>query len=293
MLQQIVDKLESSYDLCYTDYNDHFEQSPDEIQKCIENKSPDHLDENNDWRYDNQHEWANQVIEDLELNEAEQEWIDDPDNRSEVMDAIHDRDSSSPIQDMLDRTDLPARLMLFSNYDVMNSNYYITQSWWYEYDDIFKQIVDALNLNPFKLLQHIWEYILDWSEWPNIPDRDGNEYVSYEDFVSELNESIGTCNNLTFLWMLNAWDISYKDEWEYYTVTIPKWNSCGLFDHCTGSWSMLDCTLLRDFTVTLDKWLESEYDFYKLIVDDSDVGYGINQTYGLTREAWWYNLKIS
>ena len=54
--KSIISKLDESYDLCYTDYKDHFNESPDTIQKVLDSKSLDSLfDEDNDWRFDEQH----------------------------------------------------------------------------------------------------------------------------------------------------------------------------------------------------------------------------------------------
>lgn len=297
--QSIVSKLEPTYDLVYVGPEDFF--LPEQIQEFIEDQS---FDSFHTGSWINEQEWESAsdiLLELLEkdncLTREEVYWMEDSDNEYYIREAIYDRNISTPLEDTLRNTNVNVRVTLFSDYDTFPWQYEMNRDG-YKYEDMFAQIVDTLNLNPMKL--H-FEMHMDWMNvwgpqwWPDISDRDWKEYVSYEDFISELKESIGNCNNLTFLAKLNGLELTafFKDG--PYTLTIPAWNKCGLFDHVNGSGSQLDCTLLRDFTVPLTTALDSEYDFYKIIVDDTSVdkGYSIDQTYWMVSSVFGKDIILT
>ena len=273
---QIIAKLDKDYNLTYVDYREDLSDRPNDLQKVFDDQSLESLQEKI-WN------WY-----------EEQEWIDDDRNYDIIRDTIYDRNDSDPTTDILKNTKVNVRIELCSNYDIMPSAHMYSQTG-YQYEDIFKQIVDALNLNPRKLQKLMQADWLDTGpklNWPIKKQRDWMEFVKYEDFISELNESVGTCNHLTFMATLDCVDLRELEHEEQIAITIPAGNTCGLFDDSTWSWSMMECTLLRDFSVILKQPLDSVHDYYELYIDHSDRWYGIDEVYWMTQEVWGNPIKL-
>jgi len=125
-MQSIIDKLEKNYTLLYADYRECLDEQPELIQRMLDAKSLDEL-------YDKYEEWdlyyaemksINYIIDNLDLTEEEEEWIEDFDNRNIIEEEIRNRDDSTYFEDVLKNTmPMPIRLSLHSNYDCMNSDY--------------------------------------------------------------------------------------------------------------------------------------------------------------------------
>lgn len=291
ILESIKSKLEKEYYLVNVNWED-YSDSLELIQHYIDTKSKDIFFDNMEFIDNHIFDSIDFIIWELPLTKEERLFIKHDENW-EIVSIISERDTSEPIQEMLSNTTINVRITLNSNYDCMNSNYFMNQCG-YQYDGIFKQIIDALNLNPATVHFHMTKAGFNiYGKFPDFEERNDQEYVSYEHFISELDNSIWSCNHLTFIWKLNAGHITEKDSEEFYEVTIPKGNVCGLFDSTTWSWSLIECVLLKDFTVTIAKELEGKYDFYSLEIDDLWVnGYWIHNTYWLTQSAWWKNISI-
>ncbi len=86
--------------------------------------------------------------------------------------------------------------------------------------------------------------------FPTIKSRIGKEYVSYSDFITEINNTTSSCNLLTFVGLVDVRDFLTHDK-KKTIITIPKGNSCGLFDSSRGGGSVIECELLRDFTIDI------------------------------------------
>ena len=288
--QSIINKLEPTYKLLYADYRDNLDERPELIQECLSAKCLDPIHEEiMEWNlFDAEMESIDYILRELPLTDEEREWLEEWDNRQLIEEEIQNRDNSTYIKDVIKNTDdMPVRLHLFSNYDCMNSDYSMTP---YQYDWYFKDMIDALNLNPRKVAERLWDKADDLSNYPDMPERDGNEYISYDDLAVELANSCGSCNLLTFVWLLDVSDI--KDG--ITTVTIPKWNCCGLFDKDTGSWSLIECKLLRDFTVKLSTPIEwkTQHDTYELYIDRGGIWYSIGEVYWPTRQFFWATVSL-
>ena len=62
-------------------------------------------------------------------------------------------------------------------------------------------------------------------------------------------------------------------------LMISKNTLCGIFDWTNGSGGTLDVELEKDLVVPAKK--------YELYLDE-EIGYGVDETYGLTGKAWTY-----
>ncbi len=130
--------------------------------------------------------------------------------------------------------------------------------------------------------------------FPTIKSRIGKEYVSYSDFIQELNNTTSSCNLLTFVGLADVRDFLTHDK-KKTIITIPKGNSCGLFDSSCGGGSLIECTLLRDFTIdtaTLHGE-KSIYDSWSIDIDSQGNGYSIDSVYGVTRQFWGKEITVS
>lgn len=291
-MESIMNKLDKSYTLMYCDRSDNLDESHDTINDCIQAHNLEPLYEimDSDWTFDAENESVDYIIKELDLTDEEREWIDaDYDNHIAIEEAIRDRDDSDYLKDMMKNTwSVPVRLHAHSNYDCMNSDY--SESPYSYGENYFTDMIDILNLNPRKVQEAMNPDRTAW-EFPDKPERNGNEYIAYSDLDAELANSCGSCNLLTFIWLLDISELTNKDD--NYTVTIPAGNSCGLFDKDTGSWSLIECKLLRDFTVTLEVQSgKTIHDNYSLYTDDNKRGYGIGDVYGVTRKFFWEEITI-
>jgi hypothetical protein len=187
------------------------------------------------------------------------------------------------LKDLIKNTrPIPVRVTLFSNYDCYNS--FITE---HDYDGLMKQMVDALNLNPARLAPHIAAIEPDF--WPDKSERDGNEYVRYEDFATEVFNNT-TCSLLTFCGLIKL-DL---DKLPIKKFIIPKGNPCGLFGSFHGGGSVFDMRLIRDMEIDLSWHGETKgYDCFGLVMDtDREQGYGICDVYGTDESFFGKELVI-
>jgi hypothetical protein len=173
---------------------------------------------------------------------------------------------------------------MFSNYDCINSFWLESQGGYSYEESYFGAIVDALNLNPSKvktlLLQH---NVKCNGKFPNKANRNGKEYVNYEDFFQELeNQSCGACL-LVFVGKIHLSDFVTSQPIK--SITIPKGNNCGLFSKFQGGGSLIEMSLQKDITIDLIGHGETEYDRYEFQADCEDE-YSIDRVYGVTQSFW-------
>lgn len=122
------------------------------------------------------------------------------------------------------------RLTAYSNYEGIRSDYDHQSRDGYEYSEGFKDIVDILMLDPQTLKKALIAKGFKVSgSFPTIKSRIGKEYVSYSDFITEINNTTSSCNLLTFVGLVDVRDFLTHDK-KKTIITIPKGNSCGLFD---------------------------------------------------------------
>ncbi|MDI1362569.1 hypothetical protein [Methylotenera sp.] len=205
-----------------------------------------------------------------------------------IRELIFDRDHSTPVDDLIRNTrDYTLRVHLCSNYEGLDSMWNIRRSG-ATYDDYMKQMVDALNLNPALVKQELDNVECECvGEWPDMPDRNGNEFVSYLHFGRELNESC----SLSQLCLIGTLDPA---ELKDFTGKIKffKGANLGLFNPWNGSGSMIEMSLLKDMEIDVNKLGESEYDHFSAHID-SQHHYSMDSVYGPTRKFWGEGVTLS
>lgn len=290
--QELKEKIETHIkykELYYVDYRD--ELSIENLQSIIKSGWID-FDAyiNLDYEYESIHEIKKDIKKTFDLSD---EFMDE--NYEYITDIIYDKCSNDPIPDLIKNSgSQPIRVTAYSNYEGIRSDYTYSVSEGYEYSEGFKDIVDILMLDPQTLKKALVAkgFKVNWS-FPTIKSRIGKEYVSYEDFVQELNNTMSECNLLTFVGLADVRDFLTHDK-KKTIITIPKGNSCGLFDSSCGSGSVIECKLLRDFTVDIST-LHGEgsvYDSWSIDIDSQWNGYSIDSVYWPTREFFWKEISV-
>jgi len=280
----------------YWDYRD--ELSEDQIIKIMENRNCDDL-------YESIWENSSDHIYDIEMEyiKDKMSWYDD-----EIEEEFDTEDPGDYYEEIIEEFDLrscvgvdynikslfgniPVRIPVYSNYDCMNSHWLTSQEGYGYEDHYFGAFVDALNLNPTKVEKVLIEAEVNvCGEWPNLKDRNGKEYVSYEGLMQELENSCGGANLLVFLGMLDLYKWITTETTE---ITIPKGNNCGLFDNFSGSGSVLEMKLIRDMTIDLNKHGETEYDHFGMRFDKAGAGYGVLQVYSAYESIFGDTIQIN
>jgi len=294
LTQELRQKIEAHVqhtDLYYVDYRD--ELSKENLQKIIETWS---IDSDNYIDYDYESDSLAEIQGDIKkIFELDDDFMDEHDE--EIRDIIYNKCSNDPLPDLIKNSwTQPIRVTAYSNYEGIRSDFDHSQWSWYEYSEGFKDIVDILMLDPQTLKKEmINRGFKTHGSFPSKKSRLGKEYVSYKDFIDELNNSCSSCNLLTFVGLTDVRDFLNHDRKKHPIITIPKGNSCGLFDNACGSWSLMECTLLRDFTIdtaTLHGE-KSIYDSWSISIDSEGSGYSIDSVYGVTREFWGKEISVS
>lgn len=210
------------------------------------------------------------------------------DNREEfILDLCRQRDTSNVAKDLLENTNnISVRVEMLSNYDCINSHYFERG---YSYiESYFGDMVDVLNLNPAKVKQILIENNVDtYGRFPNKSYRNGKEFVTYEDFYRELENSCSPANLLTFVGKLSGSDLY---DFDGKKIVIPKGNDCGLFSSFCGGGSTIEMELQKEFVINLKKRTRNGRGFRLLI--DKASGYSIESVYGPSSKFWGSNVAV-
>ena len=192
------------------------------------------------------------------------------------------------IEELANRTPLiPVRITRYSNYDCINSHSF-EGSYGYE-DTYFGAVVDALNLNPKKVKQQLKANSIEtYGTWPNKQNRNNKEFVTYEDFVVEVENRTCPGSLIVILGMLNINEVHKQHN----RIEIPKGNRVGFFSSAYGGGSVLDMLLTNDIHINT-KPGETEYDRWELCIDTNDGDYSVENTYGVSKEFFGKEIKIS
>jgi hypothetical protein len=286
-------------DLYYVDYRDELStENLDTILTTGTIESENYMD------FDYECDSLDQIVQGIQDTfEFEKFWIEDDniedfleENRDEIRDIIYDTCSNDPLPDLIKNAgSQPIRLTAYSNYEWIRSDWNESQGGWYSYSEGFKDIIDILNLDP----QTLKKTMIDkgfkvQGAFPSKKNRLGMEYISYSDFTTEINNTTSECNLLTFVGLADIRDFLTHDKAKT-KITIPKGNSCGLFDSACGGWSMIECELLRDFTIDITELHgeKSSCDSWSLSIDSEWNGYSIDSVYGVTREFWGKEISVA
>jgi hypothetical protein len=256
-----------------------------------------------DWIYECQYRMCEEITDELiekilldskysEIHPYFEEWLYNDDNREQLRYSITDRDQSDSVSKMIGRTRLRARVTQYSNYESLPSNWASRNT--YYYCEYFKDIVDTLYLNPSIVKQtFIKTGVNIEGSWPNLAYRDGKEAVYYDDFACELQNQGCYCE-LTFMGMLPLRSLFENGFKKYHRMIVPKGNSCGFFNSWNGGGSMLGMELKRDLSLSIQKPKKTIYDRFNLLVDERgcNVGYCIDEVYGLITKAWGKEIQL-
>jgi len=301
-IKALLPKYVSLYDI---DYRDNLDNSMEIISKCFDKKSADPLVELIDeMLMDSEWDSVEYYIKELKQDLCRHYDIDD-DEAQEIIDEYEDNikdylygvDDSTPVRELIRNTDdVAVRVTLYSNYDCINSHHFESYSCGgYTYkDSYFGDVVDVLNLNPRRVKELLNKHGVNAiGNFPNYKWRDGKEYISYEHFFQELENSCCGANNLVFIGTIDL-EQAYINDFNITKITIPAGNTCGFYSSFQGGGSTLEAKLLRPMTIELGKPRKNrtEYDCLKLVLD-SDDGYSIDDCYGLTKSFWGGELIIN
>ncbi len=294
----IVEIMDKSYTLLYLDQSNNLNSLTQSINDCIFNKSADELFDQIDYTYDEAGAYRkDEIIEELKTKCREQGYSDAEveevfeEYTIELRDKISERagDGESLTTTLLRNTDeQEVRIEMHSNYDCINSHHF-EGSYSYQ-ESYFGDMVDALYLNPAKVKSEFESVgIVCDGDFPDKAERNGNEYVSYQSFATEISNSVSSANLLTFIGKINIEEL-YNIGFSVGQVTIPKGNRCGLYSPSQGGGSIMEMELLRDFKVSLKG--SSDFDFYYLTIDDGSNGYALNDVYGVMTTFFGKAIKL-
>lgn len=288
-LEVVASEMDDQYHLFSCDPRDNLNDYLNTFQECIESHSKDALYEVVDQATDDQiDEAVYEVTSDLKTKLVDNGYSANEvdtffsDYEGEIVDEIHVRDVSEPLEQLVNNTGLDGQVCAYidmtSSFDCVNS-YELESENGFSYDkSYFGDMIDQLNLNPSKVekLLHT-EGAKTVGDFPDIPARDGQEFVRYDQFVEELvnNPDLGL---LVFLTKVDLKDLVDKD-FDVEEVVVPKGNRCGLFFSGVGSGSILGMELQRD--IKLDVRHEEAGRRMWLTLDDKNVkrGCSIQETY--------------
>jgi hypothetical protein len=207
--------------------------------------------------------------------------------RELIEEECQERDDSTPLTDILRNTSDQYIVGQLRSDEGGLSWHEIHASGPITYDGYLKIVIDVLQLNP--AVVKVGMKREGWAvrgRWPDRPNR--KPYVEYGSLTEELSNITSNCNELTFLGLLDVSDLpNYKGK-----VLFPKGNSVGLFDRQCGGGSILGMELLRDFEFVQNAcYRGNSFDKFRLRMDAS-IHYGVQETYGLTREGWGSTISM-
>lgn len=289
-LDVVISEMDAQYELFYSNPLDNLNDHLDTVQECIEMHSKNALYEVVDQMTDPQiDEAVYEVRSELETKLEKKGYPLDEvvtlfqECEGEIVDEIHARDVSEPLEQLVNNTGLDGQVCAYidmtSSFDCVNS-YELESENGFSYDkSYFGDMIDQLNLNPSKVekLLHA-EGAKTVGDFPDIPARDGQEFVRYDQFVEELvnNPDLGL---LVFLTKVDLKELVDKD-FDVQEVVVPKGNRCGLFFSGIGSGSLLGMELQRDIKLDVRHEEEGRRMMW-LTLDDKSVkrGCSIQETY--------------
>ncbi len=288
-LEVVASEMDDQYHLFSCDPRDNLKDYLNTFQECIESHSKEALYEVVDQATDDQiDEAVYEVMGELKTKLEDKGYpaneVDDffSDYEGEIVDEIHVRDVSEPLEQLVNNTGLDGQVCAYidmtSSFDCVNSYELESENGFSYNKSYFGDMIDQLNLNPSKVekLLHA-EGAKTVGVYPDISARDGQEFVRYDQFVEELvnNPDLGL---LVFLTKVDLKELVDKD-FDVQEVVVPKGNRCGLFFSGIGSGSNLEMELQRD--IKLDVRHEEEGRSMWLTLDDKSVkrGCSIQETY--------------
>lgn len=288
-LEEVTSEMDDKYWLFYSDPVDNLNDYLNAFQECIETRSKDALNEVVDMAIDDPIDEAiYEIMTELKTKLEEKGYgADELDDffdfyQGEIVDEIHARDVSEPLEQLVNNTGLDGQVCAYIDmtigFDCVNSYELESENGFAYKNTYFGDMIDRLNLNPSKVeeLLHV-EGAKTVGVFPDLSARDGQEFVRYDQFVQEIvnNPDLGL---LVFLTKVDLKELVDKD-FDVQEVVVPKGNRCGLFFSGISSGSILGMELQRD--IKLDMRHEEEGRSMWLTLDDKSVkrGCSIQETY--------------
>lgn len=189
IFKNILSKLDDRYTLAFASYDDSF--NAEQIQECIIKKSVIPLYDGNYW-LEVKEDRAKSEIESLlkkeNLDKDQIELFKTTQQMYDLIDEVLYRDESNPETEALKNTRLDGYLRFYSNYDCWLPIYELGGI--QAENTALAGIMAALSLNPVKVKAAAYEKgIKAFGRFRNIPHREGNEVVDYDEFIASLAET--------------------------------------------------------------------------------------------------------
>lgn len=285
-LEQVRTMMDEYYTLVHIDNSCNLNNSINVLNECIKEQSASPLhDYINDYYFDTEYDQVKQVMQELKNKcigqgytlEHTEDFFET--YEGDIRDEIQNRDDSNILAQLLRNTDnRPICIQMHSNFDCINSHYF-EQSYSY-YDSYFGDMVNRLNLNPHEVEKIFKENNIEYEgHFPDMPERNGHEFVSYSQFAEEISNSVSPANLLTFMAVINIEEL-LKADFCIGQITIPKGNCCGLYSPTQGGGSLMEMELQKDLTLSLSSI--ANYDYIRVVFDaDTDCHYALKDIYGV------------
>lgn len=196
-----------------------------------------------------------------------------------------------PFKNILNEN-IPFRISMYSNFDCINSFYFESQGQ-YSYDpketnSYHEQVIKLLQMNPKQVQKGLNELGCDTlGEWED--NQELNPLVDINQFMEEEENRTCPACLLTFPIMINAWELFNLHDFKELKIKLPKGAKVGYYSSYQGGGSLLECELLRELTIEIDKPLDTKYDHFGLSPDCDK--YSIQNVYG-TDESIFSEVEI-
>ncbi|WP_162138137.1 hypothetical protein [Porphyromonas somerae] len=302
-IDDIYDLLEESYQLRSVDETDNLNNSLVELQDCLDNGDVcffyDLLDS---YFRDSDLDAADKVLYNLVEEELGHRGITEEEVRAFINGSDYD-DLDIDYESYQDITDYVRSLQTFDDNDyiytllrqtgdngVLNvrvSGIYaleppVLSPLKFSYsngESAIGKAIDQLQLDPIKVADELQKLGVPCkADFPDFPERNGNECVPYASFANEVKDLSPELGNLTFLAKIDLVDM-FENDFLVHSITIPKGNKCGFQN------SPFEMILDKDLTVELYKSIERRHIVIedKSIDDSRSIGKRLNatsETYG-------------
>ena len=147
------------------------------------------------------------------------------------------------------------------------------------YADVAKELTefcDLLNINPSRM-SPLMDEDMELAPLPDIPERDGEEYVGVTEWLDELN-NVSYGGGLTFMFTIDLADfLANPDGYRKGPLRLAKGTPCLIFDSCNGSGSQAEAYLRKPLDLAAGS--------YRLDYDDARR-HSMQSVYGFTAAAW-------
>jgi len=246
----------------------------DIIEKCIQQGSL--FSDNNEWDHNQltkAQEIANYILDKSKFDEKHKKEFKNDYLYDDFVDEIIIRDRSTPLKDSFMCTLTHARVELISNYDCLTPPYETNWKLYSKYTVLWG-LMATLSLNPRKVKEQALSIGMQCAgQWPNIKKREGNEIVSYEQFLDVINESpnYGIWSFFGRLDMDKLYDRLRDNDNKFNDAIIPKGTACTIYNSWNGGGSLATATTLRDITIDELRRRAKRYkDSIKICVDEKN-----------------------